>query len=214
MGAGTYVVSFRDVQWAQEIVVPDAGVEGVSIRVPDPVDVAVLLKARDGRPLPEGLGLRWNPVTPARKYGGMLLPARRDHASGAYRFRAPSGEIGLSLTDFTLELVDPVLEVRDRTMKASVEVLRRSGFVIVLMDGDRVLKWIGPWFDRAVSIDGGERHTGWASANRGKLIQVGKPGRYRVHLRKISGYEPVEPQLVDVAAGTFPELVIPLRRVR
>ena len=192
--------------------VPAGGLTDAEIRVPGPGDVVVHLRDLvTGEPVSLPF-LFWSSVHPEIPGGGSASVRSTDRVS-PFRFRAPLGRIRVSTSiQAGYQQASQTFEVDAGANELTLHLERSQGIRVVLRDGDAVVRsrLLTPY--RAEQIDGIGESVSWGAADGGIIVGVSKPGRYRVTVPDVDGFEPVPVQEVEVPAGETVELVIELKR--
>lgn len=202
---GTYTMRLLEVAYGEALEVGPEGRSDVVFKIPPPADV--LVRVFDEGPATE---------VEVRHLGWQSGPGPQDSAlfdadARGYRFRAPVGAIDVAAFadchDHALR--SHRFQVAPGTNEFVIALELPTGVRLVLRDGRRELT--SPWETSIEGIDGGTCN--WISGGgEGKHFYVDRPGRYRVVIPSLEGYEPILDQIVDVRLGEMTPLIVELVR--
>ena len=211
---GSYKLTFSAAEYAITIDVGPAGRNDVVLEVPPPAVVTLFVKdQRTGEPADIDR-LLWNCKRPPGVTGGGLEHADRDPTTSAYLLRVPQGtEIEVMNTDFSYEPISTSFTAEDG-LELTLETRRISAVQVELRDGDTTVPWPPDDYGNAEHLDGDGAMGIRGRQGSGLRFTVTEPGRYRVQIPTLPGFEAHDPVVVDVAEGETLEVVIPLTRAR
>lgn len=186
---GRYTVRVRPFGVQGLLVVGADGQADPSIEVPEPAEVIVRVLGADTSAPLEGVHEVW--------------AAKR-----------PEGYKGQH---------DRSINLRPGPNESSVALKRAQGVWVTLRDGHRRVRVDELYGIELVGLDGSKETTAtswdWSARTDdpnswqfGRTIAVDVPGRYRLIIPDIEGFEPVPPQEVTVEAGVIREVAIDLKR--
>lgn len=212
----TYAVRVDGAGIVSRVEVTAAGNPNVEIVLPDAAQLRVrVVAAADGKVV-EIDHLSWSPVSEQETFmwdAGISLD--RD-ASGVYSAQVPVGRGALaSWGDESWEFDEQEVgaDVHAGTQELVVRVHPTCGTNLELdCDGTKV-----PWDDLAFQIkieklDGSDASS-WKTYRDGRAVLGARaPGRYRITLPEIAGYEPVAPFEIEIPAGEFLTKKVALRK--
>lgn len=138
---------------------------------------------------------------------------RRDPTTGTIEFEAPVGEIEILPVDGRFSSTPTSLVVLPGENEAVLEVLVFCELVFVFHErGEPIpLPWVlQRWAPEPVGLDGEGRSCGCGSDQHEVRVTVDEPGRYRVEIPEIHGYEPIPVQTVTAVRGERVERVLEL----
>jgi len=209
---GRYEINARSVEYGQVFEVGPAGRDDVVLEVPPPVEVTLRVDdAHTGRPA-ELDSLHWHCERPEGVRGGGLESATREVGSEVYRLRVPDG-VTVVVTAHGFEYT-PLQErfVASAGLELTYTVEPAAVVVVRLLDGDTPVPW--PHDDYGVGEAVG--HAGRLNVRgrrEGALrFNVTEPGRYRLRIPPVAGFEPHGPVVVDAVAGETREVEVGLTR--
>ncbi|MBL8842723.1 MAG: hypothetical protein JNL90_14485 [Planctomycetes bacterium] len=214
---GEAAATFEEWPFALAFVVPDFPDRELELQVPPPADVMVQVRDLAGSPLP-GACVRWRGVHDSRAREESAFPTVLSDRDGRVAFRAPVGEIELTVAREPAELN----LFRSRHALApganAIELVAREAAAVdvTLLEGEAAVPW--EW-----------HHRFEASGSRGSIAQVGvlSPSGYRdpsirllldgegpaqLRAAEIDGYFPSEPVAVELVRGGVASVEIVLRR--
>ena len=198
----------------------DTGSEGTryaTIVVGDPAAIVVhLLDARDDTPLRGRRLLYWNCRCPDESRGNSAYDAEWDETLLAWTFRAPAGEITLDINPLEFEdLVPAVVVAKPGNNEFIYRVGHRTALELSFAVNGAPIDWpaeIAPP-TKLIEVDGTHPPVGPVARSNGThFYAVPSPGRWRVELPPLEGFEPVAPFELTLDKGVVTKRVIELRR--
>ena len=93
-----------------------------------------------------------------------------------------------------------------------LEVRRNCEIAIVLREGETTVPWELPRTSPLTHLDGTGKATSWFSGLGKTGVHVDQPGRYRIDLPEIAGFQPIPTQIVEARRGETVEHVVQLQR--
>ena len=213
--ATDYVASIDELFVQQRFHIGDDGRDDVRIVVGPCGDATIrFVDAETGEPIDVGYGIRWHPEGTTGSYDGRFLD--RDEEHKLYRGRTPIGRgmpfLDFWRTDWVLDDAKPV-DVYLGTNEFIFHVHRKCGINLKLRCAGTRIAW-PEWANCSLDATPGDDETfdDHDSADGGHVALVSHPGRYRVTLPEVPGFEPVPPFEVVIAAGPYAERGVELRR--
>jgi hypothetical protein len=209
---GRYQLEVNPPSWVATIEVPPTGRRDLEIAVPPPANVRVRLVDAETAIAVTRITLWWHIVIgePLAASGGFVL----DDGDGEFEFRAPAGRVQLEIGGDhnhveTIELHpgDNEITLRARRSYAASIVFKERG------------AWVAcpPDLQRRITveaIDGEGRGREHGSGRMLTHLVVDQPGRYRVTVPALDGYEPIAPFEIVIAASAPNEHVVELVKKR
>jgi hypothetical protein len=211
---GKYLATIRAFELQTLLDVGPMGLKDAVIQIGPPAEIEVrVFDDQSGAPI-ELDRLHWNCRRPRGSRGGGSNSVRADGAPGVFSFRAPAGEIDLGGSPAGHEWIqEHVIAVTGRTNSVEVRLKRTCGLIVSVREGEQELPY--SVIERAISVveqtEKGRVH-GWSGSAKGRRLTLSSPGTYDVRVKKLPGYQPVEPVTVEVAPGKFVEHAVELHR--
>lgn len=211
---GRFEASFSELELQHVFHVPVGGLLNAHIEIGEPADVLVhILDGVTGEPIPLD-NVNWTCERPTLLSGGSLGSAPPDEESGGFRFRAPAGRVQLHLWEDGYEFCNELHEVRPGTNEITVHLVRSCGLAISAQEDGKPLPYdLIEDHIQIEEVDGQGRGRSWGYRGDTTRIGLTNPGLYEIRLEPLDGYQPVEPQHVQVPPGEFIEHVVVLHRI-
>ncbi len=218
---GRYLVKSYSYEFQQVVDTGPDGTESAQIVIGDPVDVVVhALDDLTGSPIRTPRLLLWNCKRPEESSGGSLDDLEWNEEKQAWCCRAPAGEIELcvnhELDEF--EPIEPsVFVVRPGHNELTVRMRRATGVMLSLELDGIVIDWPEDtrWSIALAAVDGSRCEVTPAfSRDDVVAFRVPAPGRWRVTVPPLAGYEAVAPFEITLERGVMLKRSIALRRSR
>jgi hypothetical protein len=214
--AGLWEVTIDRFGFGQQITVPEEGEPNARIVIGEPADLAVhLVDAESGLEAQVEAGsLSWRCASP--EVSGGAEDATYDPSTHAFQLRAPAGEVELNLWERRYRWQTQRVTLRPGPNEVTLRLQRACGIVLTLRDGDAAVSPDEAFSGLELTRAGGSRELPESSGYDGKEVYfvVGSPGRFRVMIPSIDGYDPIEPFEVDIGPGELVKREIPLVRKR
>lgn len=217
---GAYILTVSNCDYRQLIDTGPDGTDHAEIVIADPADVVIHVVDDDvGRPLEFENGLYWWYRRP--DCGGATgQECDWDESIHAARMRAPAGDLELSLSSKQAREFEIAgsrfIQVSPGSNDFTVR-LRTVAFVGLRATIDGVgAPWPEPETARFTSLeasdDPGSLSRPWESSETELGFYVGTSRRYRVHVPKLPGFDPVVPFEVEARKGERVVATVALRR--
>lgn len=210
---GRYVAKVGVLQIQSLVDVPPEGCQDVRIVIGDPADVRLRAVDEDGADTEVDTVL-W--CGPRAMLGGemSLNPATYDASSKTYQFRAPAGRVVIRIWDRRFRFNNETITVEPGPNEHTVHLERSYGVILTLSDGEMKVRWPEHNYPSIESL--GYKGAVAASGDDadGYYMAVSAPGRYRVKVPNIDGYEPVPPFEIDIPKAEFVTRNVALQRRR
>lgn len=209
---GRYEVQLRQLGFHAVITVSDVGRDDAVVIVPPPCDVLI-------RCLEEGTGIEvtnqmvmWNCVVPEGVHGWSHELARWDGDRNRWRIRAPMGPILVGVFSSEYEHKSERFEAQVGTNELVLSLTRPTSLCVILRDGANELPWGDNLRPELVAAEAQGEYS--SSSHGGGKITLHKqePGRYRLVIPEIPGFEPVPVVDVRLEKGVVKEHVVELVR--
>jgi hypothetical protein len=215
VAAGRYEVTMYAFEYQVIVDTGPGGRSDVEIAIAPPADATLHLRdIQNGLPA-EGVHLLWNCKRPSASSGGSMERTRWDADTKTYRFRAPAGEVELSIFESDWELESPELvTLQPGPNVLTLDVRRMAGIHLSLKEGDRIVPFPMEWFWSAEvkCLRGdGDGRAGSASEDEG-TISVTVAGLYVIAVPELPGFEPIPPFQVEVPDREFIEYTVQVVR--
>lgn len=209
---GRYEFDLSPLGWKQIYDLPPEGRTDLRFQLPEPVEFTVrVLDAATGDPA-DVESVSWNPVWPKEAHGGSLMTENNPESPGLFRFHVTQGEVNVSCWELGYTGSSKTLDARN-TSEVTLELTRSSSATLVLRDGDQTVPWPEAAEYDIEPVDGGDGHyNSSGSADGVRWFGVSKPGRYRIALPELNGFESQEPIEFEMLKGERIELIIELVR--
>ncbi len=209
---GTYRLKVSGLGYQRQIEVGPSGARDVRIEIGEPADVAVRAVDSETGEDVDIAQMDWS-LKLDDGHRGSGEDVERDAGDGKFHFRAPTGEIVLSLHDARFGWTQETVRIHRGQKEHTLRLERACGFRVLLKDGDATvpINWPSHKLE-AKRTDGTGEASGWGSDETGFRVTVSAPGLYQVTLGPIEGYEPIPVQEVAVKPREFVELVVKLAR--
>lgn len=205
--AGEYLARVVPFGWC-EVLELSAKDGRTHVNVPPPCEVVLRFRDADGG----------EPVVP-RNVSWTMPAAETDHAldllspddDGAFRFTAPAATILVRWAHEGWTKDEREIECEAPRTVVTLPMRREAGCELYLFeDGEARTPWPFGLLPELEALDAG----GAPAYLRGNRYAVRAPGRYRIALPALPGFEPVPPQDVVVGAGEWTRVEFRLRRRR
>jgi hypothetical protein len=187
------------------------GSRDLRIVVPPPCHVSVRVvdaRTREDAPVDK---LFWHRVSPSDRWGFGLESVPKDPASGRFDFRVPGGTVHLDLDGPWVMASDPTIEVAADPTEHTLLVEPAGSVLIVLMDAEARI----PHYSHAeLWRDGVDYAYCYADHDEGCAVWAYEPGRYRLHVPDVDGFEPIPDRDVEIERGKQTRVTINLIRSR
>jgi hypothetical protein len=198
---GSYELRLHTPPYSAVVEVGVHGRRDVALSVPPPVEVSVhIVDEQTGRPI-EADDFGWHPRWPSTITGGSVESAQRDGVTGAVLFRAPEGPVVLSWGGDVLESEEVEVLVTYPRSEHTLRARQQTAIRIEIKDGERTVRSLVGHEIRVEAVGHGGHTKGWRSGPRAYSYPVSSPGRYRVTIPDIPGFESIPSFEVDVLAG-------------
>jgi hypothetical protein len=212
---GDYLAYFTIIQHRELVHASGPGDTKVELTIPPLATVTVdVVDAATGATL-EPDHVQWSDGKIERVSMNMLLPVRRNPVSQKLDFIAPFGTVEVSCSKTGYQDASRTLALSASKETCRFELVRATTIRVLLREGDAAAS---PGFEVLGQItirrEGSRIPTGTPGRSTESAIVrfVDEPGRYEVELPALSGFEPIQPRTVDVAAGQTAEVVVQLKR--
>ncbi|MEM6672305.1 MAG: RNA polymerase sigma factor [Planctomycetota bacterium] len=197
---GRYELSYHRFSSKLVFDLPAEGRSDLYFEVPPPVEIAVhVVDAETGLAATDVESISWHVTWPEGANFGTSQTAEVDQATGVCQLRVPRDSIdvsanGASWGRLTIPLATDGLQVQ-------LDVQRRTSASIVLRSGAQSIPWPNGAGWNVSALDG-EGHFSASGTNGGEpWFGVTEPGRYRIAIPSIDGFEDHEPVEVELTAG-------------
>lgn len=180
----------------------------VRVDVPRGADVEVTLTDKDGGVIEEVARVSWSgDVRAARRPGVQMVT--RDPESGTFLFRAPIMDIHVSAGGNGYWAASRKFTVQEGTNRFSLVLEVATGLWVRLRDGEAYIPLDWKNGMRLEAVEQAGQVVSWSGNGH---FRVSQPGVYVLRIPTIDGYEPIEPEEVEIREGVTEELVIELQR--
>jgi hypothetical protein len=210
---GKYVATIHAVEMQFPVDVPPEGNEEVRLEIGEPADVSVHLVDESGADA-EVKSVHWYGERAPGKTGGGLESATYDPATRTYQFRAPAGRVVIHIWDRRFRFINETIDLDPGPNEHTIHLERSCGIILSLRDGDAKVKWPEYRYPSVESLGAEGAEAGSGDDPSGYYMAVSAPGRYRVKVPEVDGYEPVPAFEIDVAKGEFVTRNVALQRRR
>jgi len=173
------------------------------------VDISVLALDNSTNEPTEIRTLFWSTFMEDEQRRGV---AKREADDTHFRFSVPEGPVRFTFCGLYFQRLEKVIASEGAEFVFRIDVNDAAAASIRLADGEATVPW--PRFDQDVveRLDRGEAHGTMVSLLSAFQIGGARPGRYRIRIPEINGYEPHPPVEFDLIAGETSEIVVDLIR--
>lgn len=204
---GTYRVIVLPYQHQRVFEVGIEGLPDADLFVPDPAEVRLrVMEAGTG----DAAAVPWISWRAAGAKRSAPDWVSLDEGAEAFVFQAPPGEIEVEIATLEHDAPPRVLEVYPGTNTFEWEVERSCGVVLTFRDGEGEVPV--SWSGIDLQEIGGEGRSRTWTGRSPVTVLVTNPGRYRLEIPEIDGYETVPVREVTIGAGERVPVTIDLRR--
>jgi hypothetical protein len=211
---GRYEVLLREVSFRAILEVGEAGLRDARVVVPPPCVVLVQCIDEDtGLDVPDA-NVSWVGALPKGVRGWSNEEAKWDESARRWRFRAPQGEVHVSVHGGRYARAGEKVQARPGTNDVIVRLGRPTGLRVVLRDGQTDIPWSssGDRHPQLESAEGQESYSSWSTGGGKITLHKREPGLYTLKVPEIPGFEPVPPVQVRLEKGVEKEHVVELVR--
>lgn len=196
---GRYQVSLHEAGYIGLFEVPEDGNDELEIRIPPPVAVHVHVEGDVRGREPFLRQITWNGLPPKdfRSYGSR--EAKRASRDEPFVFQAPAGRISIRPSHYVFQAEQNTFEIQGESQRIVLRVHPNARMHLIAKHEGKALRWNWAW---PVEVEGvgydavlGPRSL--LEDRRGFWITVDRPGRVRVRVGPIPGYEPLPERVVD-----------------
>lgn len=208
--AGFYEVGVSELGYSISFRLGPAGDTSYVLEIPPPAICAVRVVEAATGSRAEVDSVLWTCRRPEGVSGGSLENSAWNEATGTFEFLAPQGDVLVHIWADTYQFFNEHFRLGPGRNEIEVRLERSCGLVIVLRDGAHKVAWPSDGNATLAEIGGDGTSSSWGERDGSLRVGVTKPGRYRVTIPSIEGYEPVSPVEIEIAAGQFAECAVPL----
>jgi len=212
---GDYIAYFSGIQHRELIHAPGPDETRVSLVIPPLVTVTVeVVDAANGASI-EPDRLQWSDGAIEGVSQNMSVQLHRNPKTGRFEFVAPQGNVEVYCNTRGYEAAQQKLALSGSAMKCRLELHRATAIHVVMREDDAAIDvgyaFLSNVLARPESTQG-HPYNALGSTGNETTCFVDAPGRYRIEFPALTGFEPIEPRSVDVAAGETVELVVRVKR--
>lgn len=206
---GSYLAIVRPMDATRIVTVPATGDRNIEIVVPHPAEVIVrITDEASGNQLPvRAPSVEWHVPRPKgapRRSPSWVSPDAR----GLFRFHAPTGAVSIGAHAKGRQWTRVERDLQPGLNRVTIALAHVCGISLVFKDGDTVVPFDWGWNVKLRQI-GGDGKERTLSGNR---VSVTRPGTYRFTVGPIQGFQAVPPRVIDIPAGTWVDVTVPLFR--
>jgi RNA polymerase sigma-70 factor (ECF subfamily) len=214
---GDYLAYFTGIQHRELIHAPGPGETKIAFEIPALATVTVeVVDKSSGTPV-EPDRLQWCDGAIEGVSGNSLLHVQRSPSTHAFEFVAARGTVEVRCGKRGYLDANKTLELAGDAVTCRIELQTATGVRVVFREDDAALP-IGFQLLSEVRItnaDGSPAATRGSTSTDSECTQfLDAPGRYRIEVPALDGFEPIEPITVDIAAGQIVDVVVQVRRKR
>jgi hypothetical protein len=210
---GTWIASLDEFGFCQPIELGPAGLDDVELVVPPPAELrAKCVDATTGEPVPVD-SLVFSLDTPRLDW--MHYHGRRliDVPSPSDRlvFRAPVGTVDLEIDPDHYAPLDQSVVVPSGGIDVVLRFWRDLGIRIRWTQGETEIEKRAGYATKVTDSEGRDVLVNVPDATRrGMTLVLSRPGRHRITLPHLRGYQPIAPLDVETRAGEYVEVAVEL----
>ena len=209
---GRYEVELEELAFHAVLEVGEQGLHDARVVVPPPCDVRVRCVDDITGVEVTGMYLTWNGAIPEGLHGWSSETARWNKALRCWEIRAPVGEVQLGGGGNEYEYISERIDAHPGLNEVLLRLARQTSLRLILLDGTTEIPWES---GTTPTLEPAEGQTEWSSWTRGGgmlTLHKKEPGRYKLTVPEIPGYEPVPAVEVTLVKGVVTEHVVELVR--
>lgn len=207
--AGRYVLHFFPMRCVKSITIGRAGLEDARLSLPPPVTVRLRLVG-EREDLSPVSSFYWRAEMPSKSLGTAWRSVSRNADRGLFEFEVPAGPIYIRPDNRDYQRREERLDVPLTGTEATYRLQPAYRVALKATTGNKALNWEWSWPKRIESLDGGGKISSWTRQEHALVFELTSPGRYRLHLGPVEGYEPVAPLDFEVSKDGTTEVRVEL----
>jgi hypothetical protein len=206
---GRYSMTLHELNYMHEFELGPEGKTDVLMEVPPPVEVSVIVREENTRAVADVTAIGWVSKRPSGVSAYLLTTAMLEDGDDRFHVRVPRCEITVSASGrFYTEASETFTAIEGLEITLEVRPIARA--TVRLMCGDVRVPWPADYQWKVEPIDGEGRRTISGMGGGDRFFGVSEPGRYRLEIPVIDGYEPHDPVDLEFVAGVQDVVVVEL----